>query len=107
MKSLTLILFLFTTNLFGQTNYNTIMYTKQDSIPPIDLHYQRSERYNTTATILHFAALVSLASLYYITPGNAKGFFIPTGLCVTAIGFHFISASQYKKSKKYLESEED
>ena len=107
MKSLTLILFLFTTNLFGQTNYNTIMYTKEDSIPPIDLHYQRSERYNTTATILHFAALVSLASLYYITPGNAKGFFIPTGLCVTAIGFHFISASQYKKSKKYLESEED
>ena len=107
MKTLTLILFLFTTNLFGQTNYNTIMYTKQDSIPPIDLHYQRSERYNTTATILHFAALVSLASLYYITPGNAKGFFIPTGLCVTAIGFHFISASQYKKSKKYLESEED
>ena len=105
MKTLTLILFLFTTNLFGQTNYNTIMYTKQDSIPPIDLHYQRSERYNTTATILHFAALVSLASLYYITPGNAKGFFIPTGLCVTAIGFHFISASQYKKSKKYLESE--
>ena len=107
MKSLFTILFLISTNLFGQTNYNTIMYTKQDSIPPIDLHYQRSERYNTTATILHFAALVSLASLYYITPGNAKGFFIPTGLCVTAIGFHFISASQYKKSKKYLESEED
>jgi hypothetical protein len=51
--------------------------------------------------------LVSLASLYYITPGNAKGFFIPTGLCVTAIGFHFLSASQFKKSKKYLESEED
>ena len=107
MKSLTLILFLFTTNLFGQTNYNTIMYTKEDSIPPIDLHYQRSERYNTTATILHFAALVSLASLYYITPGNAKGFFIPTGLCVTAIGFHFLSSREFRKSKKYLESEEN
>ena len=107
MKTLTLILFLFTTNLFGQTNYNTIMYTKQDSTPPIDLHYQRSERYTTTATILHLTALASLASLYYITPGHSNGFFIPTGLCVTAIGFHFISASQFKKSKKYLESEED
>ena len=107
MKTLTLILFLFTTNLFGQTNYNTIMYTKQDSIPPIDLHYQRSERYNTTATILHLTALVSLASLYYITPGNAKGFLIPTGLCVTAIGFHFLSSREFRKSKKYLESEED
>jgi len=83
------------------------MYTKEDSIPPIDIHYQRSERYNKTATILHFTALASLASLYYITPGNANGFFIPGGLCVTAVVFHFISASQFKKSKKYLESEED
>ena len=107
MKTLTLILFLFTTNLFCQTNYNTIMYTKQDSIPPIDLHYQRSERYTTTATILHLTALASLASLYYITPGNAKGFLIPTGLCVTAIGFHFLSGREFRKSKKYLESEED
>ena len=81
------------------------MNTQRDSIQPIDIHYQRSERYTTVATILHFTALASLASLYYITPGNAKGFFIPTGLCVTAIGFHFISASQFKKSKKYLESE--
>ena len=107
MKSLTLILILFTTNLFGQTNYNTILNTPKDSIPPIDLHYQRSERYTTTATILHLTALVSLASLYYITPGNAKGFLIPTGLCVTAIGFHFLSGREFKKSKKYLESEED
>ena len=107
MKSLFAILFLISTNLFGQTNYNTIMYTKEDSVPPIDLHYEKSERYTTVATILHFAALASLASLYYTTPGNANGFFIPTGLCVTAIGFHFISASQFRKSKKYLESEED
>ena len=107
MKSLTLILILFTTNLFGQTNYNTILNTPKDSIPPIDLHYQRSERYTTTATILHLTALVSLASLYYITPGNAKGFLIPTGLCVTAIGFHFLSGREFRKSKKYLESEKD
>ena len=105
MKSLFTILFLISTNLFGQTNYNTIMYTKEDSIPPIDLHYQRSERYTTTATILHFTALASLASLYYITPGNAKGFFIPAGLCATSIGLHFWSGHEFKKSKNYLESE--
>ena len=81
------------------------MYTKQDSIPPIDLHYQRSERYTTVATICHVAALVSLASLYYITPGNAIGFFIPGGLCVTAVGFHCLSDREFKKSKNYLDSE--
>ena len=107
MKLLITILLLISTNLFGQTNYNTIMYTKQDSTPPIDLHYQKSERYNTTATILHLTTLASLASLYYITPGNAKGFFIPTGICVTAIGFHFLSVREFKKSKKYLESEKN
>ena len=107
MKSLTLILLLFTTNLFGQTNYNTILNTQKDSIQPIDLHYQRSERYTTTATILHVTALASLASLYYITPGNAKGFFIPAGLCVTSIGLHFLAGREFKKSKKYLESEEN
>jgi uncharacterized membrane protein YhhN len=83
------------------------MNTQKDSVPTIDLHYQRSERYTTTATILHLTALASLASLYYITPGNAKGFFIPAGLCVTAIGFHFLSDREFKKSKKYLESEEN
>jgi uncharacterized membrane protein YhhN len=83
------------------------MYTKQDSIPPIDLHYQKSERYSKMATICHVTALVSLASLYYITPGNAKGFLIPAGLCVTSIGLHFLSAREYRKSKNYLESEEN
>ena len=105
MKSLLTILLLVSTNLFGQTNYNTIMNTQKDSVQTIDLHYQRSERYNAVATILHLTALVSLASLYYITPGNAKGFFIPAGLCVTAIGFHFLSDREFKKSKNYLESE--
>ena len=105
MKSLTLILILFTTNLFGQTNYNTILNTQKDSIPPIDLHLKRSEQISKVATILHFTALVSLASLYYITPGNAKGFLIPAGLCVTSIGLHFWSGREFKKSKNYLESE--
>jgi uncharacterized membrane protein YhhN len=81
------------------------MNTKKDSVPTIDLHYQRSERYTTVATILHVTALVSLASLYYITPGNAKGFLIPAGLCVTAIGFHYLSGREFTKSKNYLESE--
>ena len=90
-------------NCFGQTNYNTIL--KVDSLPPIDLHYQKSERYSKTATFLHLGALVSLASLYYITPGNAKGFLIPAGFCATSIGFHFLSVSEFKKSKNYLESE--
>ena len=105
MKSLTLILILFTTNLFGQTNYNTILNTQKDSIPPIDLHLKRSEQISTAATILHVTALVSLASLYYITPGNAKGFLIPAGLCATSIGLHFWSGREFKKSKNYLESE--
>ena len=105
MKTLTLILILFTTNLFGQTNYNTILNTKKDSIQPIDLHLKRSEQISTAATILHVTALVSLASLYYITPGNAKGFFIPAGLCATSIGLHFWSGHEFKKSKNYLESE--
>ena len=105
MKLLITILLLISTNLFGQTNYNTIMYTKQDSVPPIDLHYQRSERYTTVATILHATALVSLASLYYITPGNAKGFLIPAGFLVTSIGFHYLSGREFNKSKNYLDSE--
>ena len=105
MKSLTLILILFTTNLFGQTNYNTILNTKKDTLPEIDLHLKRSEQISTAATIFHVTALVSLASLYYITPGNAKGFLIPAGLCATSIGLHFWSGHEFKKSKNYLESE--
>jgi hypothetical protein len=105
MKSLITILLLVSTNLFGQTNYNTIMNTQRDSVPTIDLHYQRSERYTTTASFLHLGALVSLASLYYITPGNANGFLIPAGFCATSIGFHFLSAREFKKSKNYLEDE--
>ena len=105
MKSLTIILLLFTTNLFGQTNYNTILNTKKDTLPEIDLHLKRSEQISKVATILHLTALVSLASLYYITPGNAKGFLIPAGLCATSIGLHFWSGHEFKKSKNYLESE--
>jgi hypothetical protein len=105
MKKYLSLLLLVSTNLFGQTNYNTILNTKQDSIQPIDLHYQRSERYSTTASFLHLGALVSLASLYYITPGNANGFLIPAGFCATSIGFHFLSAREFKKSKNYLEDE--
>jgi len=105
MKSIIIILLLISSNVFGQTNYNTIMNQKKDSIPPIDLHYQRYERYSTTATICHVTALVSLASLYYITPGNAKGFLIPTGFLVTSIGFHYLSSREYRKSKSYSESE--
>jgi hypothetical protein len=105
MKKYLSLFLLVSTNLFGQTNYNTILNTKQDSIQPIDLHYKRSERYSATATFLHLGAFVSLASLYYITPGNAKGFLIPAGFCATSIGFHFLSVREFKKSKNYLESE--
>jgi hypothetical protein len=105
MKILSIILLLISTNLFAQTNYNTILNTKKDSLPEIDLHLKRSEQISTAATILHVTALASLASLYYITPGNAKGFLIPAGLCVTSIGLHFWSGHEFKKSKNYLESE--
>jgi hypothetical protein len=81
------------------------MNTKNDSLPEIDLHLKRSEQISTAATILHVTALVSLASLYYITPGNVKGFLIPAGLCATSIGLHFWSGREFKKSKNYLESE--
>ena len=105
MKSLLTILLLISTNLFGQTNYNTIMNTINDSVPQVDLHYQKSERYSTTATFLHLATLISLTSLYYIAPTKPIGFMIPAGLCVTSIGFHFLSGREFKKSKNYLESE--
>ena len=105
MKSIIIILLLISTNVFGQTNYNTIMNTQKDSIPPIDLHYQRSERYNTTATFLHLATIVSLTTLYYIAPTKPIGFMVPSGLCVTSIGFHFLSGREFKKSQNYLESE--
>jgi hypothetical protein len=81
------------------------MNTKKDSVPTIDLHYKKYEKYNTAATICHVAALVSLASLYYITPGNAKGFLIPAGFLVTSIGFHYLSGREFNKSKNYLDSE--
>ena len=81
------------------------MNTEKDSVATIDLHYQKSERYSTTATFLHLATLISLTSLYYIAPTKPIGFMIPAGLCVTSIGFHFLSGREFKKSKNYLESE--
>lgn len=81
------------------------MNTKKDSLPEIDLHLKKSKKLSTVATILHFAGLVSLTTLYYIAPTKPAGFIIPASLCVTSIGFHFWSGHELKKSKNYLEEE--
>jgi hypothetical protein len=105
MKLLTTILFLVTTNLFAQTNYNTILNTKKDSLPEIDLHYQRYEKMQTSATILHAATIVSLTTLYYLTPNKPSMFLVPATMCTASITLHFLSGIEFKKSKNYLETE--
>jgi hypothetical protein len=105
MKTLTTILFFISFNLFGQTNYNTILNTQKDTLPAIDLHLKKSEKLSNVATLLHFAGLVSLTTLYYIAPTKPIGFILPASLCATSIGFHFWSGHEFKKSKNYLESE--
>jgi hypothetical protein len=105
MKTLTTILLFVSINTFGQTNYNTILNTKKDSLPEIDLHFKKSEKLSTVATLLHFAGLVSLTTFYYIAPTKPIGFILPASLCATSIGFHFWSDREFKKSKNYLESE--
>jgi hypothetical protein len=105
MKILATILFLVTTNLFAQTNYNTILNTKKDSLPEIDLHYQRYERMQTSATILQVATIVSLTTLYYLTPTKPSMFLVPATMCTASITLHFLSGLEFKKSKNYLESE--
>ena len=102
---LSLITFLFcSSNLFGQTNYNTILNTKKDSLPPIDLHLKKSEQLLTAATILHASAAISTSILYFVNP-NPKAFFIPAGMCVGSFTLHILSSKEFKKSKNYLESE--
>ena len=91
-------------NTFGQTNYNTILNTKYDSLPPIDLHYKRSQQLSTAATLLHAAATVSLAAMYFIKP-NPKGFIIPGSFVVCSVTLHILSSNEFKKSKNYLETE--
>jgi hypothetical protein len=105
MKTLTTILLFVSINTFGQTNYNTILNTKKDTLPEIDLHLKKSEKFSTSATLLHFAGLVSLTTLYYLKPASPAGFIVPASLCATSIGFHFWSSHEFKKSKIYLESE--
>jgi hypothetical protein len=105
MKIFTIILICISTNLFAQTNYNTILNTKKDSLPEIDLHYQRYERMQTTATILHAATIVSLTTLYYLTPSKPAMFLVPATMCNASITLHFLSGFEFKKSKNYLESE--
>ena len=72
-----------------------------DSIPEIDLHLQKYERMQTYATILHLATIVSLTSLYYLTPSKPAMFLVPATMCTASITLHFTSMYQYKKSKKY------
>ncbi len=103
MKILPILLIIVSTNLFAQTNYNTIMNTQRDSLPQVDLHFKRYERMQTYATILHAASIVSLTALYYLTPAKPAMFLVPGAICATSITFHFASSYQYKKSKKYQE----
>jgi hypothetical protein len=103
MKTLTTILFLLSFNLFGQTNYNTILNTKKDTLPEIDLHFKRHERMQTYATFLHLGTIVSLTSLYYLTPNKPAMFLVPATMCTASITLHFLSGIELKKSKNYLD----
>lgn len=105
MKSITIIILFMSFNLFGQTNYNTILNTKKDTLPQIDLHLKKSEQYSTIANILHASAVITLSALYYIDKRPIVMFTIPTGLVLSAFTFHIFSSVEYKKSKNYLESE--
>ena len=104
MKSALVLLFLFSTDLFGQTNFKTILNTKKDSSQPIDLHLKNSERLSTSATILHASAAISTSILYFVNP-NPKAFLIPASMCVGSITLHILSSKEFKKSKNYLDSE--
>ena len=100
---LTLLLIFVTSLSFAQTNYNTILNQKKDTLPEIDLHFQRYERMQTYATILHAATIVSLTTLYYLTPGKPPMFLIPASMCTASISLHILSSREFKKSKNYLE----
>lgn len=105
MKTLTLILLLFTTNLFGQTNYNTILNTKKDPIPPIDLHLKRYQRLEKTSDILGLASVITLTALYYIVPKSPAVFIAPSGLFLGSIVLSSCASNERKKSKTSFESE--
>ncbi len=106
MKSIIIILLLISTNVFGQTNYKTIMNQKKDSIPPIDLHLDRSQRLATIGSLMHLATLISLSTVYFLAPLNSNAYWIPVGCCAGSLSCHFLSTYEYKKSYEYQSTED-
>ena len=88
-------MFLLTSSVFAQTNYNTILVPKHDTIQKINLRLKKKERLETTGNILFAGGVLSTIVLYQTNPGSPWQFIAPVSLCV--MGFITMGiASKYE-----------
>jgi len=82
MKFIVIILILFSTEIFGQTNYNTIMAPKIDSLQKVNLRIKKKEKLETIANVMFAAGVLSTMVMYNIEPKAPMVFIVPVSLCV-------------------------
>jgi len=87
MKTLTILLILLSTTVFGQTNYNTILNQKKDSVDTkINLRLKKYEKLNNIAHIMFAASVVSSIIIYNIPNKHISPFIIPASLAIGGMG---------------------
>jgi hypothetical protein len=99
MKSLlTSILFiLISTQVFGQTNYNTILNQPKDTLTkPINLNIIKAKRLNTAGHLIFASSILSTIVFYHTNPKTATLFVIPATLCVGGMSLVSLS-SKYEE----------
>ena len=96
MKSILITILTFVSlNLFGQTNYNTILNQPKDSLPNINLNLEKVNKIDNAAHIMFVAAVVSTISIYQLNPKSAAIFILPATLSAGSISL-FLYKSRFK-----------
>jgi hypothetical protein len=87
MKTLTIFLIILSSSVFGQTNYNTVLNTKGDSVDTkINLRLEKSRKLDNLAHLMFAASVVSTIIIYHTPNKHISPFIIPASLAIGGMG---------------------
>lgn len=102
MKKLVIVFTLsFATSAMAQTNYNTCMNPKKDSVKrEINLHLKKAKVLNTIGDILTASAFASAIYGYYVGKTEKSMIFIPLTIGIGALITKTLADKQQEKGEK-------